>query len=82
VMDVMKWVWEHRDKIGGMAFLPSFDAKYDQLPYIEISREEYERRLAEFPDIDFAKVYRYESDDRTAASQLPACDGPVCEIQE
>jgi hypothetical protein len=30
--------------VGGMAFLPSVDAGYDQLPYIEIDRAEYERR--------------------------------------
>jgi ribonucleoside-triphosphate reductase len=81
VIDVMKWVWDHRDKIGGMAFLPSFDAKYDQLPYIEIDKAEYERRVAEFPEIDFSKVFRYESTDMTLASQLPACDGPVCEVE-
>jgi ribonucleoside-diphosphate reductase alpha chain len=81
VIDVMAWLWDHREWVGGMAFLPSFDAKYDQLPYIEISQEEYEKRVAEFPEIDFAKVYRYESDDRTNASALPACDGPVCEVE-
>jgi ribonucleoside-triphosphate reductase (thioredoxin) len=81
VIDLMKWVWEHRQVLGGMAFLPSFDQKYDQLPYIEIDREEYERRVAEFPEIDFAKVYRYESEDWTTASMTPACDGPVCEVE-
>ena len=53
-MDLTKWIWEHRDQIGGMAFLPSFDANYAQLPYIEITREDYERRAAEFPVIDFS----------------------------
>ena len=73
VIDLMKWVWDHREKIGGMAFLPAFDAKYDQLPYIEIDKEEYERRVAEFPEIDFSKVYRYEArrpDQRRAGAGL------------
>ena len=35
--------------------------KYAQLPYIEIDKEEYERRVAEFPEIDFSKIWRYES---------------------
>jgi ribonucleoside-triphosphate reductase len=81
VIDVMKWVWDHREKIGGMAFLPSFDAKYDQLPYIEIGKDEYERRMAEFPDIDFSKIYRYETDDRTNAAQELACSAGVCEVE-
>jgi ribonucleotide reductase class II len=82
VIDVMKWVWDHRDKIGGMAFLPAFDAKYDQLPYIEIDKAEYERRMAEFPEIDFSKIYRYETDDRTNAAQELACSAGVCEIDQ
>jgi hypothetical protein len=82
VIDVMRWVWNHRHSIGGMAFLPDFDAKYDQLPYIEIDQTEYEQRVAEFPEIDFVKVYRYESEDWTIASQLPSCDGPICAVDE
>ena len=43
-MDLPKWISDNRDMIGGMASLPSFDAQYAQLPYIEISKEEYEQR--------------------------------------
>lgn len=81
VIDLMKWVWDHRYKIGGMAFLPKSDAKYDQLPYIEIDQAEYEKRLAALPEIDFSKVYRYESDDRTTAAQEVACLTGVCEVE-
>jgi ribonucleoside-triphosphate reductase (thioredoxin) len=80
VIDLMKWVWDHREKIGGMAFLPAFDAQYAQLPYIECSKEEYERRMAEFPEIDWAKIYRYERSDLTNAAQELACSAGVCEI--
>jgi len=82
VIDVMKWVWDHREKIGGMAFLPAFDAKYDQLPYIEIDQAEYERRMAELPDIDFSKIYRYEVDDRRNAAQELACSAGVCSVDD
>lgn len=80
VLDLMKWIWEHRDFLGGMAFLPAFDAQYAQLPYIEITREEYERRIAQFPEIDFSKLYRYESTDLTSAAQELACLAGVCEV--
>src|SRR5207302_4780229 len=73
IMDLTKWIWEHRDLIGGMAFLPSFDAHYAQLPYIEISKEEYERRKSDFPAIDFSKLWRHESIDLTTAAQELAC---------
>lgn len=82
VIDLMKWVWDHRDKIGGMAFLPSFDAKYDQLPYIEIDEAEYKRRVAEFPEIDFSKIFRYEASDMTTAAQEIACVTGVCDIND
>ena len=80
VMDLTKWIWEHRDLIGGMAFLPSFDAQYAQLPYIEISKEDYERRMADFPTIDFSKLWRYESQDLTNAAQELACLAGQCEV--
>jgi ribonucleoside-diphosphate reductase alpha chain len=81
IIELTNWIWENRDFIGGMAFLPSFDAQYAQLPYIEISREEYERRLAEFPEIDFSKLWRYESTDLTSAAQELACLAGQCETE-
>jgi len=80
VLDVMKWVWEHRDQIGGLSFLPAFDAKYDNMPYVEITRAEFEQRAAAFPEIDFSKVYRYEEEDLTNAAQELACSSGYCEI--
>jgi ribonucleoside-diphosphate reductase alpha chain len=81
VIDLMKWIWEHRDQIGGMAFLPAYDALYDQMPYVEINREEYERLAAAFPEIDFSKIYRYEEQDLTTAAQELACMAGYCEIE-
>jgi ribonucleoside-triphosphate reductase (thioredoxin) len=80
VLDLIKWIWEHQDKIGGMAFLPAFDAQYDQMPYVEISAEEYGRLASNFPDIDFSKIYRYEEEDLTTAAQEFACLAGACEI--
>ncbi len=80
VLDIIKWIWEHQDKIGGMAFLPAFDAQYDQMPYVEISRDEYEQLAAQFPDIDFSKIYRYEEEDLTTAAQEFACLAGGCDV--
>jgi ribonucleoside-triphosphate reductase (thioredoxin) len=82
VIDLMKWVWDHRDKIGGMAFLPTFGAKYAQMPYIECDQETYEKAKREFPEIDFSKVYRHESEDWTTASQEVACATGLCEVDQ
>lgn len=82
VIDLIKWVVEHKDWIGGMAFLPFFDAKYDQLPYIEISKEEFEKLDAEFPVIDWSKLLEYENEDMTTASQELACVSGVCSLDD
>jgi ribonucleoside-diphosphate reductase alpha chain len=80
VIELTRWIWQHRDLIGGMAFLPAFDAHYAQLPYIEITKDEYEQRAAEFPEIDFSKIWRYESTDLTNAAQELACLAGQCEM--
>ena len=80
VLDIAKWLWRHQDVIGGLTLLPAFDALYDQMPYIEITKEEYERLVQAFPEIDFSKVYRYEEEDLTTAAQEIACLGGICEV--
>lgn len=80
VLDVIKWTWEHRDLIGGMTFLPAFDAQYNQMPYVEITAAEYQRLAAEFPQVDFSKLYYYEEEDLTTAAQELACLAGSCDI--
>ncbi|MCA9971497.1 MAG: hypothetical protein KC425_14835 [Anaerolineales bacterium] len=80
VLDLIRWIWEHQDKIGGMAFLPAFDAQYDQMPYVEIDATTYTQLVAEFPDIDFSKIYRYEEEDLTNAAQELACLAGGCDV--
>jgi ribonucleoside-diphosphate reductase alpha chain len=80
VIDIIKWIWDHQDKIGGMAFLPASDAHYDQMPYVEINEEEFTRLARTFPEIDFSKIYRYEERDLTTAAQELACLAGSCDI--
>ncbi len=79
VLDIIHWVWENQDKIGGITFLPAFDAKFDQMPYEEISKDEYAELIKKFPDIDFSKIYRYEEEDFTTAAQEVACLAGNCD---
>ncbi len=80
VIGLMNWIWEHRGQLGGMAFLPTFDAQYAQLPYIEIGKEEYEKLAAVFPEVDYSKIFRYEQVDLTTAAQDLACSSGSCEV--
>ena len=80
VLDVMKWVWDHRGYVGGMSFLPSFDANYAQMPYEEITKEQYDALIAVFPPIDFSRLWLYEKSDFTTAAQELACTSGACDI--
>lgn len=82
LIDLTKWVWEHRDYIGGMSFLPASDALYAQMPFEEITKEEYEKLNENFPKIDFSKLWRYEEEDYTKAAQEIACAAGACDIED
>jgi ribonucleoside-triphosphate reductase len=76
------WVVEHKDYIGGMSFLPASDAKYDQMPYTEITKEQYEKAMETSPrEIDFSRICLYEERDQTTSSQEAACVAGACEIE-
>ncbi len=81
VIDLIKWVADHREVIGGMSFLPADDAKYSQMPYEEITAEEYELLVNNFPHIDFSQLYLYEKEDFTTTAQELACVNGACEIE-
>jgi hypothetical protein len=76
---VGEWVWEHFDDLIGVSFLPFDGGKYEQPPYEEISAEEYARRVADFPRLDYSKLSFYEQDDNTTGAQALACSGTSCE---
>jgi len=81
VLDIIKWTWENQEKVGGITFLPAFEAKFDQMPYEEISEDEYKKLNKKFPDIDFSKIYRYEEEDYTTAAQEIACMSGNCDME-
>jgi len=80
VIDLVQWVWDHRQVIGGMSFLPTDDAKYNQMPYEEISQEQYMKLSSEFPNINFSQLWLLEKEDFTTAAQELACVSGACEI--
>lgn len=79
---LIDWVVEHKGMIGGMSFLPKDDAQYDQMPNEQITKEEYEKRILEFPFIDFSSLWQYEHEDMTTSSGELACVSGACSIEE
>lgn len=80
-LDVGAFVYKHFDEMSGVSFLPHSEHTYQQAPYQECSKEDYEEALAAMPErLDWAKLAEYEQEDNTASSQTFACSGDVCEI--
>jgi ribonucleoside-diphosphate reductase alpha chain len=79
--EIVEWVKAHREEIGGLSFLPAFDAAYEQMPYVEIDEAEYQRRAAAFPAVDWSRIALYEATDTTTSSQEVVCTGDRCEIK-
>ena len=72
---------KHFDEMSGVSFLPHSDHTYQQAPYQDCTKEEYEELLAKMPRaIEWAKLSEYEQEDNTVAMQTMACSGDSCEI--
>ena len=79
--EVGAFVYEHFDEMSGVSFLPYNEHTYQQAPYQEVGKSEYEELLSVMPEaIDWARLAEYEKEDNTAGSQTLACSGDSCEI--
>jgi len=82
-MKVGAWVYDHIDEMSGVSFLPYSEHTYQQAPYQEISKEEYESLLSETPEtIDWNWLKLYETEDLTTGSQELACVAGACDIND
>ena len=79
--EVGAFVYEHFDEMSGVSFLPFNEHTYQQAPYQDCGKEEYDTLKSVMPErIDWSKLSEYESEDNTAGSQTLACSGDSCEI--
>jgi len=80
-MEVGAFVYKHFDEMSGVSFLPHSDHTYQQAPYQDCGKHDYEMLLSCMPKkIDWSKLSEYEQEDNTVAMQTMACSGDVCEI--
>jgi ribonucleoside-diphosphate reductase alpha chain len=79
-MRVGAWVYDHFDELVGVSFLPYDGGHYEQAPYEEITKEQYEKLASSFPKIDYTQLSRYELEDGTMGAKELACSGGACEI--
>ena len=75
------WLYENFDDVSGISFLPRSEHTYRQAPYQEITEEEYNKRKADMPEIQWDLLGSYEQEDNTIGSQELACSAAGgCEI--
>jgi ribonucleoside-triphosphate reductase (thioredoxin) len=80
-LDVGAFVYKHFDEMSGVSFLPHSDHTYQQAPYQDCTKGQYEELLEFMPtSIDWTKLSDYEQEDNTVAMQTMACSGDACEI--
>jgi len=80
-MEVGAFVYKHFDEMSGVSFLPHSDHTYQQAPYQDCGKSEYEQLLSLMPEaIDWTSLADYEKEDNTSGSQTMACSGDSCEI--
>lgn len=73
-------VYENFDRIVGLSFLPRDSGTYQLAPNEELTKEDYEARLAAFPRIDWSRLSHFETEDTTTSAQELACAGGNCEM--
>ena len=79
--EVGDFVYKNFDEMSGVSFLPFNEHTYQQAPYQDCSKTDYETLLACMPDkINWEELSDYEKEDNTAGSQTLACSGDSCEI--
>jgi ribonucleoside-triphosphate reductase len=75
------FVYKHFDEMSGVSFLPYSEHTYQQAPYQECSKTDYNTLLSCMPDtIPWEELADYEQEDNTSGSQTLACSGDSCEI--
>jgi ribonucleoside-diphosphate reductase alpha chain len=79
--EVGNWVYQNWEYINGVSFLPYDGGSYELAPYEEITEEEYDAKMLNFPTIDYSKLSQYEMEDNTEGAKSYGCIGDKCELK-
>ncbi len=80
-VNVGNWCWDNFNYLSGVSFLPFSDHTYQQAPYQDIDKEQYESLQSKMPaKIDWSKLQDFEKEDNTRGSQELACTAGSCEL--
>jgi ribonucleoside-diphosphate reductase alpha chain len=80
-MEVGAWVYKHFDEVSGVSFLPHSDHSYQQAPYEDCTKEQYNELAKLMPkSVDWDLISKYELEDTTIGNKELACTGSICEL--
>lgn len=74
-----EWMWENKDSYNGISVLPYDGGTYPQMPFEDITEEEYKEKLGFASEIDLTQVV--EGSDNTDLQGEAACAGGACEVK-
>ena len=80
--EVGAWVYRHFDEVSGVSFLPHSDHTYQQAPYQDLTKEEFEAWVQDnpMPAVDWRELAYFEHSDNTVGAQTLACVAGACEL--
>ncbi len=79
--DVEQWVWDNWDDTVALSFLSFDDSFYDLLPFEEISKEEYEQRVAAMNPFVPSLISKYEKEEVQYDIGNEGCEGGICPVR-
>ena len=81
--DVIKWMVNNWDYVVGITFIPYSDSKYPQMPFEEITKEQYLKLVKHTPRFDpsILTMYEKEHTEFDLEEEDPDCTTGACPIR-
>lgn len=81
--EIEDMVYDNWDDVVACAFLPKYTDAYPQMPYEEITKEQYEEMMKTFPNLDNLAdlVNQYENEDYEDELIDDACSSGQCPVR-
>ena len=79
-VEVGEWMWENREHYNGLSVLPYWGGTYQQAPFEDITKEEYEERVSHLTSMDLTSII--EEDDTVNFGAIAACAGANCSVEQ
>lgn len=79
-IQVVNFLQENWEMVGGLSFLPRDDHAYQLAPYEKITEEQYYELAEKVKGVDFGELFSYEMEDNTQGAKEFACVGDKCEL--